>query len=274
MLTPVILEIRCIFSGYKITYFSIVTISSSVSGRSLAKIVGLDPAGPEFEGKAASERLDPSDANRIVSIHTSETLGYDARLATLDVYANWKELFQPGQWNFAGNHGYANILYTELLQGNNFTQSNGILLNLNTVVNAEFTGQNDTSTKNNLTIVALNLLGTANNDTQAGGAANDNIRGNAGIDYITGGDGDDSVFGDDGNDLLYGGRGNDSAFGGTGSDRLFGDEGGDILTGTDTPARGVAEVDLLTGGAGSDQFVVLKHWFFLTTTKSFKHGCV
>ncbi|MBW4427776.1 MAG: hypothetical protein KME50_25880 [Nostoc desertorum CM1-VF14] len=226
------------------------------TGRSLTQIVGLDPAGPEFEGKAASERLDPSDANRVVSIHTSETLGYDARLATLDVYANWNDLFQPGQWNFAGNHGYANILYTELLQGNSFTQCNGILLNLNTVVNAEFTGQNDTSTKNNLTIVALNLLGTANNDTQAGGTANDTIRGNAGIDYITGGDGDDSVFGDDGNDLLYGGRGNDSAFGGTGSDRLFGDEGGDILTGTDTATRGIAEVDLLTGGAGSDQFVL------------------
>lgn len=69
------------------------------TGRSLAQIVGLDPAGPEFEDKAASDRLDPSDANRVVSIHTSETLGYDARLATLDVYANWNDLFQPGQWN-------------------------------------------------------------------------------------------------------------------------------------------------------------------------------
>ncbi|MFS0518393.1 hypothetical protein ACEYW6_27260, partial [Nostoc sp. UIC 10607] len=38
--------------------------------RSLAQIVGLDPAGPGFEGKAASDRLDPSDATRIVSIHT------------------------------------------------------------------------------------------------------------------------------------------------------------------------------------------------------------
>ncbi|MBD2536865.1 hypothetical protein H6G97_49635 [Nostoc flagelliforme FACHB-838] len=226
------------------------------TGRSLTQIVGLDPAGPEFEGKAASERLDPIDANRVVSIHTSETLGYDARLATLDVYTNWNDLFQPGQWNFAGNHSYAHTLYTELLQGNSFTQSNGVLLNLNTVVNAEFTGQNDASTKNNKAIVALNLLGTVNNDTQAGGAANDTIRGNAGIDYITGGDSGDSVFGDSGNDLVYGGRGNDSVFGGTGSDRLFGDEGGDILTGTDTATRGIAEVDLLTGGAGSDQFVL------------------
>ncbi|MBD2565576.1 MULTISPECIES: calcium-binding protein [Nostoc] len=99
-------------------------------------------------------------------------------------------------------------------------------------------------------------MGTANNDTQAGGAANDTIRGNAGIDYITGGDGNDSVFGDSGNDLVYGGRGNDSVFGGTGSDRLFGDEGDDVLTGADSVARGIAEVDLLTGGSGSDQFVL------------------
>ncbi|MBD2534605.1 hypothetical protein H6G97_36070 [Nostoc flagelliforme FACHB-838] len=37
---------------------------------------------------------------------------------------------------------------------------------------------------------------------------------------------------------------------------MFGDEGGDVLTGTDTTARGVAEVDLLTGGTGSDQFIL------------------
>ncbi len=150
------------------------------TGRSLAQIVGLDPAGPEFEGDAASDRLDPSDATRVVALHTSETLGYDDRLATLDVYANWNDLFQPGQWNFAGNHSYAHTLYTQLLQGNSFTQSSGILLNLNTVVNAGFTGQNDATTKNNQSIIALNLLGTANNDTQAGGAANDTIHGNSG----------------------------------------------------------------------------------------------
>ncbi|MBD2247794.1 calcium-binding protein [Nostoc sp. FACHB-888] len=127
---------------------------------------------------------------------------------------------------------------------------------MNTVVNAGFTGQDDANTKNNKVIVALNLLGTGDNDTQAGGAANDTISGNAGIDYITGGDGGDSIFGDSGSDLLYGGRGNDSVFGGIGSDRLFGDEGGDVLTGADTAARGVAEIDRLTGGSGSDQFVL------------------
>lgn len=227
------------------------------TGRSIAQIVGLDSAGPEFEGKAASDGLDPTDATRVTSVHTSETLGYDARLATLDVYANWNDLFQPGQWNFAGNHSYAHTLYTELLQGNSFLQSNGTLLNLNTVVNAGFIGQNDASTKNNKGIFALNLSGTTNNDTQAGGAANDTIRGNAGNDYITGGDANDSLFGDSGNDLLYGGRGNDSVFGGTGSDRLFGDDGIDVLTGANAAAgRGVGEFDRLIGGTGSDRFVL------------------
>ncbi|MBH8553733.1 hypothetical protein I8751_15415 [Nostocaceae cyanobacterium CENA357] len=227
------------------------------TGSSIAQIVGLDPAGPEFEGKAANDRLDPTDATRVATLHTSETLGYDARLATLDVYVNWNDLFQPGQWNFAGNHSYAHTLYTQLLQGNSFTQSSGVLLNLNTLVNAGFTGQNDATTKNNQSVVALNLLGTANNDTQAGGAANDTIRGNAGNDYITGGDGNDSLFGDSGNDLLYGGRGNDSVFGGTGSDRLFGDEGNDVLTGADAAVgRGFGEFDRLTGGTGSDRFVL------------------
>ncbi len=226
------------------------------TGRSIAQIVGLDPAGPEFEGKAASDRLDATDASRVVALHTSETLGYDARLATLDVYANWNDLFQPGQWNFAGNHSYAHTLYTQLLQGYSFTQSNSVFLNLNTVVNGGFTGQNDATTKNNQTIVALNLVGTVNNDTQAGGAGSDTIRGNAGNDYITGGDANDSLFGDSGNDLLYGGRGNDSVFGGTGSDRLFGDEGNDVLTGADTVTIGVSEFDRLTGGSGSDRFIL------------------
>ncbi|MBE9003777.1 hypothetical protein IQ259_01710 [Fortiea sp. LEGE XX443] len=227
------------------------------TGRSIAQIVGLDPAGPEFEGTATSDRLDPSDATRVTALHTSETLGYDARLANLDLYINWNDLFQPGQISFVGNHSYAHTLYTQLLQGNSFTQSNGTLLNLNTLLNGGFLGEKFTSTRNNQTIVALNLVGTTGNDTLAGGAASDTIRGNSGNDYITGGDGNDFLFGDSGSDRLNGGRGNDSVFGGTGSDRLFGDEGNDLLTGADAGVgRGFGEIDRLTGGVGSDRFVL------------------
>lgn len=232
------------------------------TGKAINQIVGLDPAGPAFEGKGANDRLDPTDANRVVAIHTSIVLGYNDRLATQDIYVNKNDWFQPGNSiiprNFlGGDHTYGATLFTELLQGNSFTQSNGSLFNLNTVVNAGFTGENDVSTKNNKGVVALNLSGNASNDNLAGGTANDNIRGGAGNDYITGGAGNDTLFGDSSNDLLYGGRGNDSVFGGIGSDRLFGDEGDDVLTGADaTVGRGAGEIDRLTGGPGRDRFVL------------------
>ncbi|HLO86895.1 MAG TPA: hypothetical protein VK203_18100 [Nostocaceae cyanobacterium] len=227
------------------------------TGNSIAQIAGLDPAGPEFEGDAASDRLDPTDATRVVTLHTSTILGYDDRLGSLDVYANWDDLLQPGQSDFVGNHGYAHTLYTELLQGYSFSQCSGTLFNLNTVVNAESVGRNDADTRGNKGIVALNLSGTASNDTLAGGAADDTIVGNGGNDYITGGDGNDSLFGNNGNDLLYGGRDNDSVFGGTGSDRLFGDDGSDVLTGADAAVgKGIDEIDYLTGNNGNDYFVL------------------
>jgi Ca2+-binding RTX toxin-like protein len=232
------------------------------TGKAINQIVGLDPAGPAFESKGAGDRLDPTDANRVVAIHTSIVLGYNDRLGTLDIYANKSDWFQPGQSiipkNFlGGNHTYGTTLFTELLQGNSFTQSNGSVLNLNTVVNAGFTGENNASTKNNKGVVALNLSGTANNDNLAGGAANDNIRGGVGNDKISGGDGNDALFGDSSHDILNGGRGNDSVFGGAGGDRLFGDEGDDVLTGADAAVgRGAGEIERLTGGVGRDRFVL------------------
>lgn len=232
------------------------------TGKAIDQIVGLDAAGPAFEGKGASARLDPTDATRVVTFHTSQVLGYNDRLGTLDIYANKSDWFQPGQSIFpknflGGNHSYATTLLTELLQGNSFTQSNSSLLNLNTVVNAGFVGENNASTKNNKSFVALNLPGTANNDNLAGGGANDNIRGGTGNDKITGGDGNDSLFGEGNNDILNGGRGNDSVFGGGGGDRLFGDEGDDVLTGADAAiGRGAGEIDRLTGGTGRDRFVL------------------
>ena len=232
------------------------------TGKSINQIVGLDPAGPSFESKGASDRLDPTDANRVVALHTSIGAGYENRLGTLDVSVNKNDWFQPGESIFpknflGGNHTYATTLFTELLQGSSFTQSNGSLLNLNTVVNAGFTGVNNASTKNNKGIVALNLSGTLNNDNLAGGATNDTIRGGAGNDKITGGDGNDALLGESGNDILNGGRGNDSVFGGAGGDRIFGDEGNDVLTGADAAAgRGFGEIDRFTGGAGRDRFVL------------------
>ncbi len=100
----------------------------ALTGVAIDTIVGLDPAGPSFEGgwfsraKPESQRLDATDATRVVALHTSETLGYDGRLADLDLYVNWDDAFQPGQWNFGGNHSYAHQLYNKLLSGASFIQ--------------------------------------------------------------------------------------------------------------------------------------------------------
>ncbi|NEQ41633.1 MAG: alpha/beta fold hydrolase [Okeania sp. SIO3I5] len=109
------------------------------------QLIGLDPAGPEFEGgwfsnpNPTGDRLDPSDADRVVAFHTSSTLGYDDPLADLDLYVNWDDLLQPGALTFAGNHSYAHTLYNDLLDGATFAQSNGSVFSLATV-NGNTTG--------------------------------------------------------------------------------------------------------------------------------------
>jgi pimeloyl-ACP methyl ester carboxylesterase len=68
----------------------------SLTGNSIARIIALDPAGPCFEegtpifgGKPEDKRLDANDADRVVALHTTSILGYDAPLADLDLYVNW-----------------------------------------------------------------------------------------------------------------------------------------------------------------------------------------
>lgn len=53
-----------------------------------ARISGLDPAGPFFKGKDASERLDKSDADYVDIIHTDSFYGIQDRLGHKDFYPN------------------------------------------------------------------------------------------------------------------------------------------------------------------------------------------
>ena len=101
------------------------------------------------------------------------------------------------------------------------------------------------------------------NDTLAGGSGNDLIYGNGGNDYLYGeqdndtmygGAGNDSLNGGDGNDNLYGGADNDYIFAGKGNDSVDGGLGNDILSGT--LSHNDVEIDVFTGGAGNDLFVV------------------
>ncbi|MEW6760496.1 MAG: DUF4214 domain-containing protein [Pseudomonadota bacterium] len=114
-----------------------------------------------------------------------------------------------------------------------------------------------------LSLVALNLSGTADVDTLHGSDLADTIDGLAEGDTIFGYGGDDILRGGDETrattlwtfgDTIKGGAGNDTVYGGTGEDQLHGDEGNDRLFGDDDDDRlyGGAGDDHLDGGAGND----------------------
>ncbi|MEG3931156.1 VWD domain-containing protein [Microcoleus sp. T3_B1] len=102
------------------------------------------------------------------------------------------------------------------------------------------------------------INGTQEDDTISGRQGNDKIFGNAGQDVLSGNLNDDYLDGEKGQDILIGGDGNDSLFGGLGNDVIKGDNSNDILTGVDINAinPGIEEIDTLTGGGGSDIFVL------------------
>ncbi|MFC7690556.1 calcium-binding protein [Paeniroseomonas aquatica] len=107
------------------------------------------------------------------------------------------------------------------------------------------------------------LIAGAGADTAYGGLGNDVLYGEDGADrlfgggdtdYLIGGGGADSADGGSGSDALYGEAGNDSLVGGEGffTDILIAGEGADTLDGD----SGLADYDLMDGGAGDDTYVV------------------
>jgi Ca2+-binding RTX toxin-like protein len=144
-----------------------------LTGQELNRITGLDPAGPNFETRNTgfrsvpgaepgtvisipevepvppSDRLDPGDAKRVVVLHTSSFLGNDFLLGELDFFVNPNNfLQQPGNLpvlGIVGNHGYANELYTQLINGNIFPQSDGSNFNY-LRLNSSETGRIDVDT--------------------------------------------------------------------------------------------------------------------------------
>ena len=113
-----------------------------LTGNAFKTIVGLDPAGPDFESGArgASARLDASDADRVVAFHSSPILGYDGALGDVDFYLNWNDLLdvtshQPGESSFFGNHGYPIELLSSLYQGSSYSQTDGTIFDYDDVLN-------------------------------------------------------------------------------------------------------------------------------------------
>ena len=94
------------------------------------------------------------------------------------------------------------------------------------------------------------LRGDDGNDRIRAFDGDDTIFGHAGVDILFGGDGDDTIYGGDDHDYLHGDAGDDNLYGGSGTDQLFGEDGNDGLFG------GGIGFDYLTGGAGSDRFLI------------------
>ena len=81
--------------------------------------------------------------------------------------------------------------------------------------------------------------------------------GNALDNTLIGNDDNNILYGLAGNDILNGGAGNDTLLGGSGNDTLLGGDGNDRLDGYGTTG---IEFDALSGGTGSNTFVVGGSW--------------
>ena len=103
--------------------------------------------------------------------------------------------------------------------------------------------------------MAFFYYGTNGNNSFAYRGYNNLVaEGFAGKDRIWGGRYNDRLYGGAGNDTLLGGAGNDFLVGDTGSDRLVGGSGRDTLDGFSGGYN--REIDKLTGGTGSDTFIL------------------
>ncbi len=103
------------------------------------------------------------------------------------------------------------------------------------------------------------LFGGRGDDVMDGGQGNDGVYGGPGTDELAGGDGNDVIQGNEDDDTLLGQAGDDRLFGGEGADTLYGGDGAEQIfgeAGNDGMFGGGTEVDSLTGGLGSDRFLV------------------
>lgn len=102
---------------------------SSMRTGKLARITGLDPAGPFFHMRGPSMKLDATDAQFVDVIHTaSGTHGYIGDLGHVDFYPNggfyqagcWTEKARDREWFEACSHSRAPHYFTESIANNNF----------------------------------------------------------------------------------------------------------------------------------------------------------
>jgi Ca2+-binding RTX toxin-like protein len=161
----------------------------------------------------------------------------------------------------AGDGGRDNLLFNgSIAQGDHLEVSQS--------------GSNIVLQRTNLLPITLTTTGIESFNAINGGGGDDvlsvrNLGATSGVQIIqfTGGDGNDflrtgntstniDASGGNGNDFFLSGNGNDTLSGERGNDFISGRDGNDIIKGAESTNLGRGEIDILTGEAGQDTFVL------------------
>lgn len=125
------------------------------TGEKINAITGLDPAGPGFqpnetlfekyflETDMVPHKLDSSDAEHVVAIHSSISFGYEPDLGDLDLHLN-PDL--PNAINPVTAHGYAIEFHTNLINKGYYEQPDGTIVDLASLKNKKGSFSVDTKT--------------------------------------------------------------------------------------------------------------------------------
>lgn len=94
-------------------------ITRYTDGGNIGKVIGLDPAGPEFDFNDPTTRISSNSANYVECIHTDNSLGIQAPICQADFFVN-RGSNQPGCFNiFNGitcSHRRSIVYYIEALK--------------------------------------------------------------------------------------------------------------------------------------------------------------
>lgn len=85
-------------------------------GQPVGAILASDPAGPLFQEQPPQKRLDGTDAREVIVVHTTELLGDENEIGTVDIYVSWPKSKQEESDNIIiiiWQHQQAKKLVTE-----------------------------------------------------------------------------------------------------------------------------------------------------------------
>ncbi|EFA73130.1 hypothetical protein CRD_01534 [Raphidiopsis brookii D9] len=165
------------------------------TGEKLGLIIGLDAAGVKYEKTGPIDRLDSSDAKRVVGIHTDpEGFGDPKRYGHLDVYVN----NQKGE--SIGDHSYVKDIYRSLINGTRHVpvqNSKNLfkdMFDISDLYDTEVQGEGHIIVQEDrdaLEINGTNTTGFGSEDYLFGNERDNILTGFQGIDYLYGGPGKD-----------------------------------------------------------------------------------